>query len=865
MRFGLNRSRITASVGLWVAATLITSILICAAVIAMHSANQRALREATDVIGDLREARLNLIRGTVDLRISMLSPDIGRREQALAQLQQTKRAFDAIHAASPADAQALDIEFENFIGALNRTLIDGDDPRVLAGMRAAYQALDDRLVRIDAAKLRAVDELAADQDRIFQLVLTAAILLMGAISAAAVWSARQRQLADASLRDSEERFRLMFDRSPLPKALVGPQGNVIALNQTFTMIFGYTQAEIPTLDEWRRRAYPPEADRDEISARIAKHMKTAQMEGFAEPEEITIVDKDGVRRDMLISAMPLEGGILASFTDITERKRAERVMRKAMARSDAARVEAESIRARLEAALGAMSDAVCIADTEGRFIHFNNAFLRFHHIDERLACPPRQSEFITLVELLDEDGAPLPPERRPLARALAGEVNSDLEFRVRRTDTGKTWIGRYTTAPIRDRDDTIVGAVVSARDITQRKADEKRLRESEIQLAQSQKMEAVGQLTGGVAHDFNNLLAVVIGNLELYRSEGPGAPDAEEMLSTALRAANRGADLTRRLLAFSRRQTLQPRRIDLNAMVDGLHGLLVRTLGANISIEIKLSPDVGGVIADPAQLESALLNLAVNARDAMPGGGRLTVATRIVELDDEYARSRTDVVPGVYESVSVTDSGTGMPADVAARAFEPFFTTKDVGKGSGLGLSMVYGFAKQSGGHAAIYSEPGHGTTVTIYLPRAQRDTRGAVDTADAPALTPGGGETVLVVEDDPDICKLIRAHLRALHYQVEIASDGPKAISSLAGGLAPAALLTDIMMPGGMDGVKVAHAAREMRPDLPIIYMSGYADGGDAREQIVADGAPFLQKPFTKAQLADAMARVLDKQTAAR
>lgn len=861
----MNPSRITASVGLWMAATLITSVLVCAAVIAMHMANQQALREATDVIGDLREARLNLLRGTVDLRISMLSPDIGRRERALAQLQQTKRDFDAIHAANSADAQALDIEFTNFIAALNRTLIEGDDPRVLAGMRAAYQALDDRLDRIDAAKLRAIDELAADQDRIFQAVLTAAILLMGATSIATVWSARQRQLAIASLRESEERFRLMFDRSPLPKALVGANDKVIAINQIFTKVFGYTIDEIPTLDEWRRRAYPPEADRGEISARIAAHMETARKEGYAEPEEIVIVGKDGARRDMLISAMPLEGGILASFTDITERKRAEKALKKAMARSDVARVDAESIRTRLEAALGAMSDAVCIADTSGRFIHFNNAFLRFHRIDERLACPPRQSEFMQLIDVIDENGKPLPADRRPLARALAGEVNTDLEFQVRRIDTGKTWIGSYNTAPIRDRDDVIVGAVVSARDITQRKADEAKLRESQTQLAQAQKMEAVGQLTGGVAHDFNNLLAIVIGNLELYRAEGPGAPEAEEMLSTALRAANRGADLTRRLLAFSRRQTLQPRRIDLNAMVDGLHELLKRTLGANILIETELSPALGGVIADPAQLESALLNLAVNARDAMPGGGKLTVSTKIVELDADYARTRPDVAPGFYEAVSVADTGVGMPPDVAARAFEPFFTTKGLGKGSGLGLSMVYGFAKQSGGHAALYSEPGHGTTVTIYLPRAGTEARKLPDGAAPQALAHGTGDLVLVVEDDPDICKLVRTYLRALNYKVELAADGAQAIARLAVAPRPAALLTDIIMPGEMDGVDVVEAARKLHPGMPVIYMSGYADGGQSRDRIAVDGGPFLQKPFTKAQLAEAVARAMNNRVTAK
>jgi PAS domain S-box-containing protein len=987
------------SVGAWIAATILSSLLIVAAVVALHVANQTALREATDGVSDLREARLNLIRGAVDLRISMLSPDIGRREQAITRLREAKRDFDAIHAADTADAQALDIEFANFIGAINRTLTDGDDPRALTAMRAAYQALDDRLVRIDAAKLRAVDELAADQDRIFEIVITVAILLIGATSVATVWSVRQRQLAIVSLRDSDERFRRLFDLSPLPKALLDEQGNVIALNRTFTTIFGYAREEIPTLDEWRRRAYPPEADREKIRARMAAHMDEARRNGFAEPEEITIVSKDGTRREMLLSAMPLEGGILASFTDITERKRAEKALhdeiarsdaarrtlaaalsampdpvaiidtegrfihinkayanaqgftriedcpeslaglaagremysqdgrkltpeerpfrralrgetcldikyrvspgrgrpdwyasinaapirdasgaivgavmiardhtrehsaelalRAEMRKSDAARVDAQNVRAQLEAALGAMSESICIADPGGRFVHFNNAFLRFHRIDERLACPPRQSEFVTLVEVLDEDGNPLPPERRPLGRALAGETASGIEHRVRRVDTGRTWIGDYNIAPIRDRDDAIVGAVVSARDVTQRKADEAKLLESQSQLAQAQKMEAVGQLTGGIAHDFNNLLAVIIGNLDLLRAGE--TEDAAEMLDTAIHAANRGAELTRRLLAFSRRQTLQPRHVDPNALVDGLTTLLKRTLGANIAVDIRLSPDVGGVIADPAQLESALLNLAVNARDAMQGGGRLTVATRRVELDADYASLRADVTPGIYEAISVTDTGVGMPPDVAARAFEPFFTTKGIGKGSGLGLSMVYGFAKQSGGHATIYSEPGRGTTVTIYLPRHRIDLRAASGAPPSEMPARGAGQSILVVDDNPDICKLVATQLRSLGYGVEIAGDSAHAMARLEQGPAPALLLTDIMMPGAMDGTAIAAAARKLYPAMPVVYMSGYAEGGESRDRIVADGHAFLQKPFTKAQLAEAVAGAIE------
>ncbi len=845
------------SVAAWTAATILSSILICAAVVTLHLTNQRALREATNVVGELRQARLDLAKGIEGIRGATLLPGAFQREQAEALLRQAQRELTALSRAHPDAAAEIGVAFEAFFVALSASFAPDAGTREAIELRAAYRALDDRAERLDVEKLAAIDELAEQQRRRFLTVLAVAALLMCAIGTLTVWSARQRQFAVASLRDSEERFRLMFDRSPLPKALIDSQGNVAALNRTFTDVFGYAEGDIRTLDEWRARAYPPDADRAEISARVATHLDGVRRDGFAEPVEVAIVCKDGMRREMLFSGTPLEGGVLASFTDITERKRAERALREAVARSDAARIDAESVRARLEAALGAMSESICIADAESRFVHINDAFRRFHRFGEGQTFPPTQAEFMKHVDVLDEDGAPLPPERRPLGRALAGEAASDIEHRVRRIDTGETWIGSYNTAPIRDRNGAIVGAVVTARDITQRKADVANLLESQSQLAQAQKMEAVGQLTGGIAHDFNNLLAVIIGNLDLLRAGE--TEDAAEMLDTAIHAANRGAELTRRLLAFSRRQTLQPRHVDPNALVDNLTTLLKRTLGVNIEVDVRLSPDVGGVTADPAQLESALLNLAVNARDAMPGGGRLTVATRRVELDADYAGLRADVTPGIYEAISVTDTGAGMPPEIAARAFEPFFTTKGVGKGSGLGLSMVYGFAKQSGGHATIYSEPGRGTTVTIYLPRHQIDRRDAAGAAPSEVRARGAGQSILVVDDNPDICKLVAAQLRSLGYGVEVAGDGPQALARLEQGPAPALLLTDIMMPGNMDGTAIAAAARKLYPAMPVVYMSGYAEGGESRDKIVADGHAFLQKPFTKALLAEAIAGALD------
>ena len=330
-----------------------------------------------------------------------------------------------------------------------------------------------------------------------------------------------------------------------------------------------------------------------------------------------------------------------------------------------------------------------------------------------------------------------------------------------------------------------------ARDVTEQRQAEERLR-------QALKMETVGQLTGGVAHDFNNLLAVIMGNTELLGDE-LGANNAS--LDAIFRAATRGAELTQRLLAFSRQQPLEPRAIDLAVLVSGMSELLTRTLGETIEVMTSMASALWQATADPGQVENALLNLALNARDAMPGGGRLTIECANVHLDEVYVTRNPEAVAGSYAVLAVSDNGTGMTADVQAQAFEPFFTTKEVGRGSGLGLSMVYGFAKQSGGHVAIYSEEGRGTTVKLYLPRAE----GAAEPEDAPlrqGVAQGRGEMILVIEDDPDVRTLAVAMVGGLGYRAIAVADAAAAHEALAGGKAIDLVLSDVVLPGGTSGV---------------------------------------------------------------
>jgi PAS domain S-box-containing protein len=364
----------------------------------------------------------------------------------------------------------------------------------------------------------------------------------------------------------------------------------------------------------------------------------------------------------------------------------------------------------------------------------------------------------------------------------------------------------------------------------------------EQDLRQAQKMEAIGQLTGGVAHDFNNLLTVISGNLEMLEARLKDAED-REILSEAQEASQLGAELSKRLLAFGRRQSLHPKPIDLNALVGGMVDLLRRSLGEMIEIETRLAPDLSTIMTDPGQVENALLNLAVNARDAMPKGGRLIIETARAEIDKEYAAAYAELAPGRYVVLSVTDTGAGMTPEVRQRAFEPFFTTKETGAGTGLGLSMVYGFVKQSGGNIQLYSEVGHGTTVRLYLPA--RDEAARVEQRAAAVRGVVYGKTVLVVEDDPRVRRVSVRRLEALGYALIEAESGPAALKVLETGVPIDILFTDIVMAGGMTGVELAQEARRQRPGLKILFTSGYAEPAVITGGLLTMNAGWLGKPY--------------------
>jgi len=394
------------------------------------------------------------------------------------------------------------------------------------------------------------------------------------------------------------------------------------------------------------------------------------------------------------------------------------------------------------------------------------------------------------------------------------------------------------------------------RDVAERTEE---LRRKDEALRQAQKMEAVGQLTGGVAHDFNNLLQVILGNLETLQRNLPADSNRlRRPLTHAIAGAQRAAGLTRRLLAFSRRQPLDPRPIDVNLLVSGMSEMIHRVLGETVAVETVRGAGLWTTEADPNELEAAILNLAVNARDAMRDGGQLTIETANTHIDSNYSAHHAEVVPGQYIVISISDNGSGMDAETVARAFEPFFTTKPVGEGTGLGLSQVYGFVKQSGGHVKIYSEVGQGTTVKIYLPRLAREQEEA---ADEDLFPPEGGkdETILVVEDDEGVRVTSVEALRELGYRVVDVHDGPSALRVVEHEPNIAMMFTDVVLPGGMSGAALANAVRERHQHIKILFTTGYARNAIIHQGRLDKGVHLLTKPFTFAQLAEKVRDVLD------
>jgi PAS domain S-box-containing protein len=504
---------------------------------------------------------------------------------------------------------------------------------------------------------------------------------------------------------------------------------------------------------------------------------------------------------------------------------------------------------RFELLVDAVTDyAIYMLDTEGRVSSWNRGARRIKGYEASEILGRHYSIFFT-----EEDQRSGKPALALETARKSGRFE-DEGWRVRK-DGSQFWALAVIDA-IHDKNGRLIGFGKVTRDMTERREAQRQIDQIREQLARAQKMEAIGHLTGGIAHDFNNLLQVITGNVALLQSQIGDDPKAVQRLRNMAMAADRGARLTRQLLAFARRQPLQPRVVDLaRALTDGAN-LLHRTLGDNIEVESVVAGGLWNAFVDLAQLENALLNLALNARDAMPNGGKLTIELRNAYLDERYAARHGDVKAGQYVLIAVTDTGIGMTPEQVERAFEPFFTTKP--EGAGLGLSQVYGFVKQSDGHIKIYSEPGQGTTVKLYLPRV-RAKQEPEPTWPAEEAASGQDEQVLVVEDDVEVRAAVADMVADLGYRVLQAEDARSALAILRSGVRIDLLFTDVVMPGAINGRQLALAAQELVPTIAVLFTSGYTENAIIHHGRLDDEVILLSKPYDKDELALKIRLALD------
>jgi len=657
------------------------------------------------------------------------------------------------------------------------------------------------------------DDILAGWRRTVWVVVIGWLAASAALGVLAYWLWREW----ARRHQSEDRYRLLFDANPHPMAVHDPVSlRFLAVNDAAVRQYGWSREEFlggMTLADIR----PPE-EMPRLLEAAASDQNVHRMRHWR---------KDGSRFEVEATLQPitLDGrpAMLALALDVTERN---------------------LNRSRLTDAIQAFPGSFRLFDRDERLVLSND--VRWSTPDIALPPPPVGETFESMARLSAEkelDVAAIGRNAQWLAERLA-------QFRRGNTDVEIQWRdGRWFQLLERRTSD---GGTISLRlDITARKAVEEQLR-------QSQKMDAVGQLTGGVAHDLNNMLTVIIGNAEALLDHGTLEAEVRETLQLMLRAAEGSAELTNRLLAFARRQPLRPKQVDVNEFVARIEGLLRRALGEQIEIAFAPAGDLWPVSIDPAQLEAATLNLAINARDAMPDGGRLTIGTGNAIVDATYAAAHHGVAIGEYVVVSISDTGIGMAPEIVARVFEPFFTTKDVGKGTGLGLSMVYGFVQQSGGHVTIYSEVGQGTTVRMYLPRVVGETVASEPAAPSAPLATARGETILLVEDDDIVRGHVLAQLRQLGYVVIQAADGREAIGVLAGDAAIDLLFTDMVMPGGIGGRELAEQARRLRPQIRTLFTTGYSADAVVRTGRLEQEAPLLSKPYRLRELAERIREAL-------
>lgn len=634
----------------------------------------------------------------------------------------------------------------------------------------------------------------------------------------------ERLAAEQKTRESEELFRAV---SSVTTDVIW-DWNVITGNlwwsEGLKTVFGHSPEESRrNLEFWKMRVHPDDLERVLGSTQEAMDSKEQNWEdqyrffrgdgSIAHVEDSAYIIYDRQRKPVRC---------VGGMTDVSARKEAEDKLAQQAALLDMAR------------------DAIIVHDIDQRILFWNKGAERIYGWTAEEAVGQSLGQLLYCDEL----------DLLTYVAAVVATGDWSGEIAQKRKDGSRIAV-EVRCSLMRDGDGSPRSILSINSDITRRLAVEEQLR-------QAQKLEAVGQLTGGVAHDFNNLLTVILGNAEVLAerlSEDESLRRLAEMTSAA---AQKGADLIHRLLAFARRQALEPQAVDLNLLLKDIDGLLRRALSENIEVEFIQSAGLWNALVDPSQLETAILNLCINARDAMPLGGRLMIETRNISIGKDDVDWNADISPGQYVIMAISDTGIGMESHVLTRAFEPFFTTKEVGKGSGLGLSMVFGFAKQSNGHVKIYSKPGQGTTVKMYLPKAIQAKKEVRSYANH-AILPKGSEKILLVEDDELVLSYVAAQLENLGYQIISARNGQEGLHALREIADIDLLFTDVIMPGSLNGCQLAEEARKIQPNIPILLTSGYAENAIVHQGRLDLGVDFLTKPYRPRDLAAKVRLILD------
>ena len=639
----------------------------------------------------------------------------------------------------------------------------------------------------------------------------------------------ERERAEKALREGEARLRLLLDGVSVGIGVENLEGQTIQANEGWAKILGYTTEELQKM-RFNEYTHPDYAAED---VRLFRELAAGNRDRYQMEKRYVSKSESEVWGRLTRSLVRDEHGnpeyCLGMVEDISERKRAEEALR--------------GREAQVTSLINGSPAGFFFKDLDRRYVLLNQTYLDFHGLTRATIIGKRAEDF-------------QPPDH---AERTFSEDRQVLETR-RPIHKEETLISGDGTArhfslskfPVTDSDGTLLGLGGMSIDITERYAMER-------QLVQAQKMEAVGQLTGGVAHDFNNLLAVVSLNLELVQDQIEGNPHLNELIGRSLSAVQRGATLTQRLLSFSRRQSLSPESTELGRLITDVEDMLRRTLGETIELHVRSADDAWPVLVDAHQLESAILNLALNARDAMPDGGTLTIETANAPLDEGYTDEYDDLQAGDYVRLAISDTGTGISRENLEHVIEPFFTTKDVGKGSGLGLSMVYGLIKQSKGHISIYSEVGEGTSVKLYLPR---DASQEIDTPSTKAngtMSYKGHERILVVEDEEEVRRVAVEILENEGYEIIEAADGLEALEEMGNAESIDLLFTDMVLPQGMSGLELAVKAEERQPGLRTLFTTGYAENAVIHDDRLDNGVNLISKPYRRADLLKRVRTVID------